>query len=397
MRFTRNHNASTSPTTMTMSPFSQSTYAQHTGISTEHKKRVPNSEDLLFLQVLHAIERKDITTREEIALYISDKKFSTIAERLVIARKDGSDIFWCNYDDLARTHPQLREWRSLVNESSSTNSAASTSGHIMDNIKTGISLADIEPEEVKWVWERRLAAGKITLLDGEPGTGKSMIALDIAARVSSGRPMPDGTTSTRGSVILIAPEDSLYDTIQPRLARANADLSRVFSLCTVPEMHPITGEIYQRSFMLNTDLALLTSTIERTEAKLVIIDPVMAVLGAHKEQEIRACLAPLQTVLERYHVSCLLIRHGSETTPHEIARNYSAMALLSCARIGLHIRRDTIHPSGHALVMTKTNVGLEASELHYTVSCESMNDRRPYIFWEDEHYTHCVSGRIMHS
>src|SRR5438876_5775373 len=83
--------------------------------------------------------------------------------------------------------------------------------------------------------ERKLIPlGKITLLDGDPGMGKSLLALDLAARVSSGRPMPDGTPGPQGGVILIAPEDDAGDTLRPRLQAAGGDPSRVLLLTTVP-------------------------------------------------------------------------------------------------------------------------------------------------------------------
>ena len=82
---------------------------------------------------------------------------------------------------------------------------------------TGVILSDVETQQIDWLWQRRIPMGKITILDGDPGMGKSLIAITIAACVSTGRPMPDGTPGRQGDIILIAPEDSPEDTIKPRV------------------------------------------------------------------------------------------------------------------------------------------------------------------------------------
>src|SRR4051812_25340935 len=93
---------------------------------------------------------------------------------------------------------------------------------------TVVRLADVFPEKVAWLWPGRIPAGKITVLDGDPGLGKSTLALDLAARVSMGASMPDGSSGVgRASVVLLSAEDGLADTIRPRLDAAGADASRV--------------------------------------------------------------------------------------------------------------------------------------------------------------------------
>ena len=74
-----------------------------------------------------------------------------------------------------------------------------------DEEALGVFLSQVETQPVHWLWDKRIPLGKITLLDGDPGMGKSLLAIDLAARVSSGLPMPDGTPGPQGGVILIAP------------------------------------------------------------------------------------------------------------------------------------------------------------------------------------------------
>src|SRR4051812_46821539 len=94
---------------------------------------------------------------------------------------------------------------------------------------TWSSLSDVEPEPVRWLWEGRIPIGKVTLLDGEPGVGKSMLALDLAARVSNGTAMPLSKTRPAGpaDVIIFSGDDGLADTVLPRLKAADADLARI--------------------------------------------------------------------------------------------------------------------------------------------------------------------------
>ena len=93
------------------------------------------------------------------------------------------------------------------------------------------SLADIEPETVKWLWEGRIPFGKVTLLESEPGVGKSTLTLELAARVSQGRPMPLMKTHAEpANVVIFSGDDGLADTVRPRLDVAGADLSRIFAV-----------------------------------------------------------------------------------------------------------------------------------------------------------------------
>ncbi len=99
-----------------------------------------------------------------------------------------------------------------------------------------VRLSDVAPAAVRWLWPGRVPLGKVTLLDGDPGVGKSLIALDLAARVTTQSPMPDRTLSDLDApqgVVLLACEDDAADTIRPRLDAAGADCSRVVLLKAV--------------------------------------------------------------------------------------------------------------------------------------------------------------------
>src|SRR5947199_2428072 len=89
----------------------------------------------------------------------------------------------------------------------------------------------LAPRSVTWLWPGRLALGKLAILDGDPGLGKSLVTLDVCARLSTGRPFPDGSPGPGvGSALILNREDGAEDTIRPRLQALGADLARVFVL-----------------------------------------------------------------------------------------------------------------------------------------------------------------------
>jgi RecA-family ATPase len=136
----------------------------------------------------------------------------------------------------------------------------------------GILVSEVETERVAWLWRGWLALGKLSVLDGDPGLGKSATTLDIAARVSTGRPFPDGSECETGAggVVILSAEDGLADTIKPRLEAAGADTSRISSLGTVWEGK---GERrHERTLSLPEDIPVIEREIRRIEAKLVIVD-----------------------------------------------------------------------------------------------------------------------------
>ncbi|HEY6285814.1 MAG TPA: AAA family ATPase [Ktedonobacteraceae bacterium] len=161
-------------------------------------------------------------------------------------------------------------------------------------------LSEIKTQHITWLWENRIPQGKITLLEGDPGMGKSLLAIAIAAHISTGRPMPGDSTCKIGSVILIAPEDGAADTIKPRMAAAGGDLSRIHLLNTVEclDVNDVKKlKLYQKPFSLAQNLFELEQAIIQTKAILVVLDPLTAVLGhnidSSRDQGIREIFTPL--------------------------------------------------------------------------------------------------------
>ena len=177
-----------------------------------------------------------------------------------------------------------------------------------------VSLGAVEPAPVRWLWPGYIPLGKLTVLDGDPALGKSTLLLDLAARVSTGAPMPDGSPGLHASVCLLSAEDALADTIRPRLAAAGADLARVHALTAV---HGPAGQ-GSRPPVIPRDLPLLRRTLQETHSRLLLIDPLMAYLGrgvdSSRDQDVRRCLHLLSDVAHEAPCAMLLLRHLSKAS-----------------------------------------------------------------------------------
>ena len=204
----------------------------------------------------------------------------------------------------------------------------------------GFLLSEIERQEVQWLWEKRLPLGKITILDGDPGMGKSLLAITLAACVSTGSPMPDGTPGKPGGVVLIAPEDGAGDTLRPRLEAAGGDPSHVLLLNMVEGLDAKKMEVVDRPFSLSHDLEILEEAIKCTNAVLVIMDPLMAVLGhsvdSSRDQDIREVFTPLSQLAERTGCAVLIIRHLNKGASEKaLYRGAGSIGIIAAARVGL--------------------------------------------------------------
>jgi RecA-family ATPase len=194
---------------------------------------------------------------------------------------------------------------------------------------------DLKPHPVSWLWPAILAAGKPTLIDGDPDQGKSLLTLDLAARLTTGGSWPDGQAVDRPrSVILIGREDNLHDTVLPRLLAAGADTARVRDFRVKMQD---TGRI--RCPVFPEDCDLLRQTIRETEAGLVVIDPLFAFLSTSacytSEQLVRRGLEPLTELAEETGVAVILTRHLNKGGRGllAIARGLGGMAIVSSSRL----------------------------------------------------------------
>ncbi len=250
-----------------------------------------------------------------------------------------------------------------------------------------VAMDEIVSRPIRWLWHRYMPLGKLVVIDGDPGLGKSLLTLDIAARVSRGDVMPDGTNGVFGHVVILSAEDTPEDTIRPRLEAAGADLSHVRLLrgvrATGGERSPEIGEVL--------DLAAIEAAVMSCEAALVIFDPLVAYLGAkinaNHDQEVRRALAPLALMAQRTNATVLGIRHLNKTAGvSAIYRGGGSIAISGAARTVLLVGRDPSDPTRRVLAQVKTNLSAPAASLSFKVDA---GDRDvPGIVWLGESRHH---------
>ncbi len=250
----------------------------------------------------------------------------------------------------------------------------------------GQLLAEVTPTPVRPIWGGRLYQGKLTICDGDPGHGKTLLALDLAARITAGHEMPDGSPGIGpAGVVYFTAEDDPADTLRPRLDAAGGDPDRLLVVTTV-RLTPLDGAPieHQPSFR---DLTLIERAIERVEAKLVIFDPFMAYLDSQtnsfRDQDVRGVLAPLARLAERTGAAFFLIRHLNKGGGgHALYRGGGSIGIIGAARSGLLVGCDPDNPERRVVASTKNNLGMSPTSLAYRVVGSPSG--APIIAWEGE-------------
>jgi hypothetical protein len=253
-------------------------------------------------------------------------------------------------------------------------------------------MADVMPEPVKWLWPNRIAIGKLTILSGDPGLGKSFITLDLAARVSKGTYWPDctGSSNVAGGVVLLSAEDDLADTIRPRLDAAGANVNRINALTAVKRIDPGTRRICEDGFNLAVDLQALEQAILKVDnCRLVVVDPITAYLGkadSYKNSEMRALLAPLSELASRHGVAVVAVSHLRKGDGPAMYRTMGSMAFVAAARAAYAVTKDKDDPSGvrRLVLPIKNNLGNDQTGLAYSLDSTFSLNRQPVVRWEPE-------------
>jgi hypothetical protein len=234
--------------------------------------------------------------------------------------------------------------------------------------EVGILLSDVEPEQVDWIWPGRIPKGKLTVLDGDPGLGKSAAMVDLAARMSAGLDLPDGTPCEAAGVVICSAEDGLADTIRPRLDAASGDPEKVLSLATVTDEEGLERPIS----IPEDDVPIIEEGIRRVGAVLVVIDPLMAFFGAdidsYKDQNVRRALAALASLGERTGAAIVIIRHLNKSggkTP--IYRGGGSIGIIGAARSGMMIGEDPDDENRRVLAPVKSNLAAPTPSLSFVL------------------------------
>ena len=211
-------------------------------------------------------------------------------------------------------------------------------------------LSSRKPKLVSWAWPGYMARGSITLLDGESTIGKTLTLYDVAARLSTGRPMPDGSQSiTKPSTVLIlAPEETIDTIIVPRLMAAEADLSKI----AIPHIKVKRGKAPEM-FLLPESAGKISDMIRESGAVLTIIDPISAFLAptinSGVDSSVRSALSPLSLELGETDCAVAMVRHFNKNKGMDAKyRGGGSVAFGAIARVCLVAAKLPIGQGGPA-------------------------------------------------
>ena len=252
-------------------------------------------------------------------------------------------------------------------------------------------VSQIKSQSVTWLWSHRIPRGKITILEGDPGQGKSLLTIEIAARVSTGSGLPRGRACSAGDVLILHAEDGAGDTIRPRLEAAGADLDRIHIMNMVADKD---GD--KRLIKIPDDITIIMNEILRHRAVLLIIDPLVAFLPSEcnswKDQHVRRALAPLMAMAERTAISVTGIRHLNKTPGGKpLYRGGGSIAFIAAARSGLLLGPDPNDHRTRVLAGTKSNLGPLPRSLAFRI--KKSDNGAPMIDWIGK--TDVTAGDIL--
>jgi hypothetical protein len=244
-------------------------------------------------------------------------------------------------------------------------------------------VADIPKQELQWLWPGRIPLGKLSLFAGDPGLGKSLVTLDIAARVTCGRDWPDGTANSQpGSVIILSAEDDPGDTIRPRLESAGADLTKVHILQAIRRAKT-NGDTSFEQFSLETDLeALQDAAASLDDARLVVLDPISAYLGStdsHVNAKMRGLLAPLSDMASGLRVAVGAVTHLNKSLGSAIYRSTGSIAFVAAARAVWLFAKSPDDPSERLMLPGKINLAADQEGMSYSVGEDGQGV--PVVAW----------------
>ena len=224
-------------------------------------------------------------------------------------------------------------------------------------------MSEVELQEINWLWYPYIARGKITMIQGDPGEGKTTLALRLAAACSTGQALPGMTITEPVNVIYQTAEDGLGDTIKPRLMEAGADEDRVLN-------------IVEDTFSLTLLDERIEAAIVQTGAKLMILDPVQGYVGEkvdmNRANEIRSVMKNVAAVAERTGCAIVLVGHLNKATGANSAyRGLGSIDFRAAARSVLLVGRMKKEPNVRVIVHDKSSLAPEGKSIAFSLGDEN--------------------------
>ena len=221
--------------------------------------------------------------------------------------------------------------------------------------------SSVKQRKIEWLWYPYIPYGKITILQGDPGEGKSTFILNIAALLTRGQKMPDGTGSGKAqTVIYQCAEDDIADTIKPRLLAAGADCNKI-------------AYIIDDNSELTFEDARIEAILDKTGARLLVIDPIQAFLVQDSDMQsvarMRTALGKLADVAAKYQCAVVLVGHLNKSYGGKnLYRGLGSIDIAAIARSVLMISRDSADSSIRYMFQVKASLAPEGCAIGFTFS-----------------------------
>ena len=244
----------------------------------------------------------------------------------------------------------------------------------------------IEEENIEYLWVDRIPIGKLSVLFGKKGSGKSFVSHSLAALVSRGAPMPGEHETTKHEphdVLILSFEDGAGDTLRPRIARLGGDLQRI-------HVHCGSKINDQDASFTAADLPVIAGMIEMHPAiRLVIIDPIMSVLAGVKtnsDADVRAVLDTLKKMAERFRVPIVINAHSRKPKRinDPLDELEGSVAFANLARSVLHVGRDPNDPELRIITKAAGNLTGSVPGFAFRIAADEEDEKIANFTWEGE-------------
>jgi len=238
-------------------------------------------------------------------------------------------------------------------------------------------LSDVSERKISWLWRNRLPLGKVTMLAGDPGLGKSYLTTYMAARVTRADAMPDGSPSglrQPADVVFLSAEDDPHDTILPRCKAAGADLRRIHLFEAVRE-HRRDGQSQDAMVQLDRHADSLMRFLKKLERpRLLVVDPITAYLGeadGNSNCAVRGVLRHLCEIAHATGVCVLCVTHlnkgGPDKSSRSMYRIMGSLAFSAAARVVYLMRAMPDEPNRRILACIKSNLAIDRGVMTFDV------------------------------
>ena len=221
-----------------------------------------------------------------------------------------------------------------------------------------VSLSGVQQENVTWLWDARIAVGKVAIIEGDPGIGKSTLTLAIATAVTLGRGLPGQPITEPGRVLLVPAEDGIADTVQPRLSKLGADLSLIDAI--------------ERPLTLDKEgCTLIHNYMVGSKPSLCIIDPLFSFVGnkdTNKQGDARGIMDKLTRLAKHHNCAIVCIRHLNKGNKDKsIYRGGGSIDFTAAARSVLLVGADPADIRQRAIVQIKNNLAPLADPIGFSL------------------------------